>query len=89
MGENEVLDDELHVDDAAGVLFDVEFSRVRGTVGVEHLAAHGDDFVAQTGLGRACAEDFRRTDSKRSPTAGSPATKRARVSAWCSQTQAW
>ena len=47
MAEDEVLDDEFDVDDAAGIVFEIEAGFAFGGVRVVHLAAHGDDFLMQ------------------------------------------
>ena len=58
VAEHQILDDELDVDDAAGIMLEVELAfAVRG-VRVNHLPAHGDDFFPEPGHITLLAKDF-------------------------------
>jgi hypothetical protein len=82
------LHGEFDIDQAAGIVFDVEQAAVVG-MAVVHLLAHFLDFGAQFFNVARLLQHVVADLAKRSPTAGSPQQKRARVSAWCSQVQAW
>jgi hypothetical protein len=49
MAENQILNDEFHIDQAATIVLDVEVFFAARSVLVEHALTHGQDFVTQGG----------------------------------------
>ena len=87
--QHQRLQQELQVDQPALALLQVEARRVAAIEFGAHAPAHRHDVVAQLARHRARAPASRaRTRSNASHSAASPATQRARTSAWCSQVQA-
>jgi hypothetical protein len=87
MRQHQVLDDELDVDQAAAVVLEVEQFALVG-VGVGHLLAHGDHFALERGQVARLAQHRDADGFEGAADPGVAGEKRARVSAWCSHTQA-
>src|SRR5574343_176340 len=66
VADNQVLDDEFDVDDAARIMLEGKVSIAIQGVCVVHLAAHGDDVFLQLGQVARQAQDFR-TDILETP----------------------
>ena len=58
VAEHQILDDEFDVDDAAGIMLEVELAFAIRGVRVNHLPAHGDDFIPELVQVALLAEDF-------------------------------
>ena len=89
MRQHQVLHRELDVHHAAGAVLDVEAARPAPGVRCAHLVAHRAHLVAQRGgVARRGQHGAPHGLEARRRSPASPAQKRARVMAWCSQVQA-
>ena len=89
VAEHQVLHDELDVDHAAAVVLDVEAPArdwdAPASI-LSRIATTSSRSAAARAAARSTSRAHRLETRRRSP--ASPATQRARVSAWCSHTHA-